>query len=140
MKILFFINGLVGGGKERQLIELMSGLISNSDIEFELIVMNKSIHYSLPKGVKVHYLIRKSKKDFSIFKSLINICSIYKPDVIHTWDTMTTFYSFPVCKMKGIKLINGSIRNAKPNKQLLGNVVSKILFSLSNIIVANSTL
>jgi glycosyltransferase involved in cell wall biosynthesis len=138
VKILFFINGLTGGGKERQLIELMSGLISNSSIEFELIVMNKSIHYSLPDSVNVHYLIRKSNKDLSIFKSLISICSTYNPEIIHTWDTVTTFYSLPVCKIKGIKLINGSIRNAKPNKQLFGNALSKILFSLSNIVVANS--
>ena len=45
MKILFFIDGLGAGGKERRLTELLKALEPISEIDFELVVMNKNIHY-----------------------------------------------------------------------------------------------
>ena len=72
MKILYFIDCLTSGGKERRLTELMKGLQINSDIDFELVIMNEEIHYKevLDLGINIHYIIRKTRKDLSVFKSL----------------------------------------------------------------------
>jgi glycosyltransferase involved in cell wall biosynthesis len=138
MKILFYINGLFKGGKERQLIELLTGLHKQAEVQFELVLMDKSIHYEIPNHIKVHYIIRKSKKDFGVFKKLSQICKEFKPDIIHTWDTMTSFYALPICLKQKIKLINGSIRNARPNKGFKGNSLNSLLFKYSDVVVANS--
>ena len=45
MKIIFFIDSMESGGKQRRLTELMRAIKSRQDIEFELVVMNKDIHY-----------------------------------------------------------------------------------------------
>jgi hypothetical protein len=91
MKILFFIDGLIAGGKERRLLELMKGIKSGFDVEFELAVMNADIHYRevFDLGIKVHYLIRKTKKDASVFYKFYKICKNFRPDIIHCWDSMT---------------------------------------------------
>ena len=64
MRIIFFINGLLSGGKERRLTELMKGLKGSHDIDYELVVMGPHIHYKeiFDLNIKIHYLIRKKKK------------------------------------------------------------------------------
>ena len=64
LKILFFIDGLKSGGKERRLTELMKGLKSVSKIEFEIAIMDEEIHYKriLDLNVNIHYIIRRKKK------------------------------------------------------------------------------
>lgn len=47
MKILFFIDGLAAGGEESRSTELMKSLNIKADINFELVVMNREIHYKL---------------------------------------------------------------------------------------------
>ena len=64
MKILFFIDSLLAGGKERRLTELMKELKKNTSVNFGLVVMNQEIHYKevLDLDITIHYLVRKTKK------------------------------------------------------------------------------
>jgi len=142
MKILFFINCLAAGGKERRLVELMKGLKKHPEIQFELIVMENDIHYKevYDLGINIHFLIRKSKKDFRIFKLLYNCCKEYKPDIIHCWDSMTSIYSVPVCRLLKIKLVNGMVVDTpvKTNFFNLGQIRARVTFPFSNIVIGNS--
>jgi hypothetical protein len=72
MRILFFIDSLTSGGKERRLIELLKVLRLKSDFEFELAVMNKDIHYTevFDLDIDIHFIIRKTRKDISVFHKL----------------------------------------------------------------------
>jgi len=142
MKVLFFIDCFAAGGKERRLTELMKALKQRADIEFELAVMDREIYYKeiFDLGINIHYLIRKRKKDISIFVKLYRICKDVKPDVIHCWDGMTAVYSVPVCKLLHIKLVNGMVTDV-PVKQNLGNkrwLRAKLTFPFSNTIIGNS--
>ena len=142
MRILFFIDSLGSGGKERRLIELMKQLKSDTDIKFELVLMNTGIHYKevFDFGITIHYLIRKTKKDLSVFKRLYAICKEYKPDVLHCWDSMTAVYSVPVCKLLHIKLVNGMITDS-PVRQNLTNkrwLRARLTFPFSYAIIGNS--
>jgi len=100
MKILFFTETLFCGGKERRLTELMKVLKLRQECEFELAVMDNEIHYKevLDLNIPIHYLIRETKKDLSIFTMFFKLCKDYHPDIVHCWDTMTAIYSVPVCK------------------------------------------
>ena len=79
MRILFFINSLASGGKERRLTELLKVLNLKTDIDFELVVMNSEIHYReiFDLNIKIHYFARKAKKDISIFKKFYKICQTF---------------------------------------------------------------
>ena len=114
MKVLYFIDGLAAGGKERRLVELMKGIRSDGNFEFELVVMNSEVHYRevFDLGIKIHYLIRKTRKDLSGFYKVYKICKNFRPDIIHCWDSMTAVYSIPTCIRLRIKLVNGMIADA----------------------------
>lgn len=142
MKILFIIDCLSSGGKERRLTELLKALRSNQEIDFELITMSHDVHYKeiLELKIPIHYLIRKTKKDLSIFSKLYRLCKSLNPDIIHCWDSMTAIYSAPVCKLLKIPLINGMVIDS-PQKQNIFNkywLRAKISFPFSDYIVGNS--
>ena len=142
MRILFFTDGLVAGGKERRLVELMRAIRARPNVEFELVVMDDEIHYQqvFDLNIKIHYLIRTAKRDISVFHKFYKICKNFRPDIIHCWDSMTAVYSIPPCRLLNIKLINGLIADA-PGKFNFFNrswFRVKLTFLFSNIIVGNS--
>lgn len=142
MKILYFIDSLKTGGKERQLVELIKVIHNNHNIDCELITMNNKIEYEeiLLKNIKIHFLVRKRKKDLSIFFKLYKILRRFKPDIVHTWDGMTSFYLNPFKLINKFKFINGTIRWAHPKEifSFLYRMGLKISFFLSDVVVANS--
>jgi glycosyltransferase involved in cell wall biosynthesis len=142
MKILFFINGIYLGGKERRLVELMKEIKLRQQFEFELVVMNPEINYReiFDLKIKIHYLIRKTKKDLSVFLKFYKICKDYKPDVIHCWDGMTAIYSIPACRLLNIKLMNGMVVSSPSKRNILNKnwLRAKLAFPFSNIIIGNS--
>lgn len=142
MKILFFIDSLESGGKERRLVELMKELSLNSNIKFEIAVMNRKIDYGeiLRLNVNIHYLERKTRKDVSIFYKFYKICKEFEPDIVHCWDSMTAIYSIPTCLRLQIKLINGMIVDCPSNRSIFSKhwVRSKATFAFSHVITGNS--
>lgn len=142
MKIVFFIDNLSAGGKERRFTELLKGLNQISGIQFEIVVMCKKINYQeiFDLNVKIHYLIRKTKKDISVFRKFYRICRKYKPDIIHCWNDMTAVISVPTCRLLSIKLVNGMVVDT-PVQQNISNkswLRAKFTFPFSDKIIGNS--
>lgn len=142
MKILFFINGLAAGGKERRLVELMKGLKKDTSIESELAVMDRDIHYKevFDLDIPIHFIIRKTRKDLSVFFRLYSLCKKIRPDILHCWDSMTAMYSAPVCRLLNIKLVNGMVVGAPEKSTLFDNTYrrGKLTFPFSDYIIGNS--
>jgi len=143
MRILFFIDNLNAGGKERRCVELLKGLNNLPDIDFEVVVMDKNIHYKevFALNTKIHFLIRKTQKDLTVFRKFYKICREYKPDIVHCWNDMTAVIAVPACRLLHIRLINGMVADAPINKTLFNSksiFYSKITFPFSDVIVANS--
>jgi len=140
-KILYIIDSLGSGGKERQLYEMIKSMSSYDQFSIEIIVLSNNVYYNdiYNYNVIIHLWPRKSLFDISLLKKIYIKNKYFKPDLIHTWDMFSTLYAIIIAKIFKIKLINGSIRNATPNKMF-----SKkwILFNLTNyfsdIIISNS--
>jgi glycosyltransferase involved in cell wall biosynthesis len=130
------------GGKERRLVELMKEIKTNPKFDFELAIMNTEIDYHevFALNIKIHYLIRKTKKDLSVFFKLYKICKKYKPDIIHCWDIMTAIYSIPASWLLNIKLINGMVVDYPIKKSIFNKhwFRAKLTFFFSSAIVGNS--
>lgn len=142
MKILFCIDTFLAGGKERRMVELLKELRLNSDIEFELVVMDSDIHYkeTFNLGINIHYILRRTKKDPSVFFKFYKLCKTYKPDIVHCWDSMTAVYLIPCCRLLNIILVNGMVADA-PDKLNIFNknfFRAKLTFPFSNAVIANS--
>lgn len=142
MRILFFIDRLIAGGKERRLTELMKELKINSEIIFELAVMAEEVHYQeiFSLGIKIHYIIRKSKNDLSVFTRFYKVCNNFNPDIVHCWDGMTTIYALPTCKLLKVKIVNGLIVDSPAKKAIFNKywLRNRLTFRFSDIIVGNS--
>lgn len=140
MKVLHFIDSLGVGGKERQLIELLKGLAKHSAVEQYLVCMDDDDFYG-PEvralSIRLEYLIRKQRWDPFIFFQLNRIVGKFGPQIIHTNSWMTSFYALPIAKLWGIKLLNGSIRNAFTSGGLRWKL-EKVLLNLSDYRIANS--
>jgi len=142
MRIIFFTDTLRAGGKERRLTELMKALKSMPDISFELVLMHKDIHYKevLELGIDIHYILRKTKKDPVALYKLFKLCKKYRPDILHCWDSMTAVYSVPICKLMGIRLVNGMVTDSPPEQSIRNTqwLRARLTFPFSDYIVGNS--
>jgi glycosyltransferase involved in cell wall biosynthesis len=142
LKILFITDTLGAGGKERRLTELMQALKISYDIEFELVVMSIDIHYKaiIDLGIKIHYILRKTKNDMNVFFRLYRLCKNYKPDIVHCWDSMTAIYIAPTCKLLGIKLVNGMVMDSPTDQNIYNKhwLRARLTFPFSDYIVGNS--
>jgi glycosyltransferase involved in cell wall biosynthesis len=142
MKILFFIDTLNLGGKERRLTELIKTLKFKQDIEFELVVMSNDIHYKevFDLDINIHHIIRKTKKDISVFYKFYKLCRNYRPDIVHCWDSMTAIYLVSICKLLHIKLVNGMVIDSPVRQNIFNQhwLRAKLTFPFSDIIVGNS--
>lgn len=142
MKILFVIDTLGSGGKERRLTELLKALILRQNIDFELAVMSNNIHYKEVQdlGITIHTILRTTKKDISVFGKFYHLIRNYKPDIVHCWDSMTAVYVALVCKVLHCRFVNGMVIDS-PVKQNIFNkdwLRARLTFPFSNIIVSNS--
>jgi len=142
MKLLLFSDTLALGGKQRRLSELVKALLEFSQIEFELALMSYDIHYKNISNAKIqiHYLIRKRKKDVSIFYKFYKLCKSFQPDIVHCWDSMTAIYCAPICKILNIKLINGMVIDTPVVNNIFNKhwLRARLSFKFSDIIVGNS--
>ncbi len=140
MKILFFVESLRSGGKERRLVELIKGLSKHNDVDMEIVLMKDEIHYNdvIETGIKIHYVIRKNlKKDPRVFFKFYKIAKTIKPDIIHVWGNMVAIYAIPAKTFLKIPMVNNQITDAPESvgKSLIDH---NLTFRFSDKIVANS--
>lgn len=133
---------MTSGGKERRLTELMKSLRTLPDFEFELAVMSTDVHYRevFELGIKIHYLLRRSRRDLKVFRDYYRICSRFRPDIVHCWDSMTAIYVTPVCKLLNIKLVNGMVVDTQVRQNLRNKfwLRARITFPFADVVVGNS--
>lgn len=143
MRIMFFIESLRSGGKERRLLELIRYLNNIPGYELMLVLTEDEIHYTYVHNLISEIQILKRKylrKDPAIFFKFYKLCKTFNPDIIHTWGSMLAFYVLPVVLLKKIPHINGHIADAPINLRRSGfnYYVTQIGFHYSDIILSNS--
>lgn len=139
MKILFIIDGLKGGGKERQLNEIINSLLQDSPVSIGVITFNKNQHYTTSIKSKVSCFVELNKHPnpflplFTIWRHIVK----FNPDIIHTWDSLSSFYAYLPSRYLKIKFVDGSIRDAGFDKGW-EKVFKKFFLKRADIVIANS--
>jgi glycosyltransferase involved in cell wall biosynthesis len=138
IRILYVTSGLASGGKERQLIEVIKNL-DKGIFTIGTIVLNKKQQYSKEA---LHYsdYYWELKRRPSRFEPLFSIWKCFrelKPDIIHTWDSLSSFYAYIPSRFYRIPFIDGSIRDAGVDK-CLNYYFKKFFLKRANLIIANS--
>ncbi|MFT5726127.1 MAG: glycosyltransferase involved in cell wall biosynthesis [Desulforhopalus sp.] len=142
-KILFFIDRLGSGGKERRFVELLTYLKENTNIEMQVVLTDDQIHYTYIYNLDIPIVIIKRrwfKKDPAIFFHFLKITKHFEPDIIHTWGIMSTFYAIPARIFLKRPIIANLIADAKMDlgRFSLANLFFESACYFSNIILANS--
>lgn len=142
MRILHLTDRLGRGGKERQIVELLRGLFAHRDIKsFVAVMEEETVRYEIDRDhAQVIQLVRRGKRDLRLFKSLYELVSNLRIDVVHSWSSMCSIYAAPVARLCGAAFVNGFVRDAPPhmalwNKQYFSG---KLTIPFSDIVVANS--
>ena len=144
MKILFFLESLHGGGKERRSVELIQYLIQQpAKYEIELVLTESEVHYEdiYKTSIPINILKRRgSKYDPGIFFRFFKICVRFKPDIIHCWGKMTTFYAIPSKVIRKIPLISSLISDSKKAYGSLSpySFLLKTNVHFSDVVLSNS--
>lgn len=140
LRILYIIDTLGAGGKERQLLELIKGIIMFTDIDMQLVILSKVVHYPAldELDIKKHYLTRSGKYDLSPIRELYKICQDFRPNILHSCESLCSMYLIPIAKTLKIKLISSVIRNAPDKINNKSRIRNLLIFPFSNKIIANS--
>jgi glycosyltransferase involved in cell wall biosynthesis len=142
IKILYIIDSMLTGGKERRLIELLKGIKQHKDILCSIIIFNKEIHFTEINKLDVSIRIIEKRKglDLSLFSKIYNVCKEIRPNIIHTWCSAASIYAIPPVILLGIKFVNGMISTAPNHIPIFSDnwLKSFLSFPISDIIVANS--
>jgi len=143
MKILFFTETLFFGGKERRLLELIYFLKKTTKHEIVLALTEDQIHYKYVYELDIPIVIIKrkwTKYDPIPFIRFYKFCREFKPDIIHSWGRLTTFYSIPSKILGRIPLVSSMIADSNrgygPFTLKYFSLKADILFA--NIILSNS--
>jgi glycosyltransferase involved in cell wall biosynthesis len=138
MRILFFTENLRAGGKERQIIELLKGLIKSHEVVINVVLTKNEIHYTEIADLKIpiHVIERKFiKKDPRLFFLFFRIAKKFKPDIIHVFGHMPAFYAIPTKVLLGIPMLNNEIQDTNAHSEIL---FKNFVFRMSDKIIGNS--
>lgn len=143
MKILFFIESLILGGKQRRLLELIQYILSNTDHKIKLVITDDDIHYEYVHNLDLSLTIIKRKylkKDPRPFFKFYRVCKEFQPDIIHSWGVMTTIYSIPAKILLKVPLISSMIADTEKrfSNLSLSNFFFRIGCSYSDLVISNS--
>ena len=91
MRILFLIDGLHRGGKERRVVQLIKGLNEKGYNDLYMISSLDSITYEeiYDYHINISIISRKEKK---FFPRLIKKINEISPDIIQTWSLISSFH------------------------------------------------
>jgi glycosyltransferase involved in cell wall biosynthesis len=135
---LLVSGGLSSGGKESQLIEVVKNL-DKAKFECGIITFGINQHYSKQAKQLTSYY-REIKKKPTRFEPLFTIWDCFrefKPEVVHVWDSLSSFYVWLPCKIHKIPMIDGSIRDAGVDKGFYF-YFKRFFLKKAKIVISNS--
>jgi glycosyltransferase involved in cell wall biosynthesis len=113
LRVLFLIDSLRTGGKERQAISLVQGLAQRG-VQVLVVCMGEDTFFKAAlkrPNIRVEHLLRRWRWDIGMLVRLGNLMQEFQPDLLHTTCWMTSFYALLLGKLRGVPVLNGSIRN-----------------------------
>ena len=127
---------LPSGGAERQLALLVKHLPDEWERAVWTMGGGPFVDVIAADGHPVHVSHRRRRVDVLPAVDLWRLLWRWRPDVVHSWDWMSTFAAFPVCAALGIPIVDGTIRNGIARRRRA--LPLKVARAVSRLIVANS--
>lgn len=138
MKVLYLIEELSGGGKERRLVELLKGLSKDANFDIHLALTKPEIGYpevsNLP--ITIHRLYALS--NIALVGEYSKLLNQLKPNVVHTWSLKTSFYGALLKPFFKFRFVVGFIADTFGLLKINSLIVKLFIFKRADAIVSNS--
>ncbi len=137
INLLYIIDNLGNGGKERQLIEICKN-IDKSKININIISFGAGQHYEKEaiKHSSNYLYIDKERNKIAPFFKLFKFFRQNNIDIVHSWDDFSAFYIYLLSFFFSYKTV-GSIRNAGGDKNVR-YYLKQYLLKRSNVVISNT--
>ena len=135
-RVLIVTDDLVMGGMERQLTLLATALQTTSAVR--VFSLGDGVYAPVLReaGVPLDVFARESRFDVKPALPLRRIISEWRPTVVHTFGWMSMAAAIVPCRLSGIPLVDGSIRDgAVPTRR--GRLMQAMI-ARADVVIANS--
>ena len=136
MRLLLLKEALPNGGAERQLALLVEHLPDRWERRVWAMGGGPFAEAIAARGHDVVVDARAARLDARPALGLWRLLWAWRPDVVHSWDWMSSLAALPLCRALGVPLVDGTIRNgiARPRRSM----PLRAAMAASRLVVANS--
>lgn len=141
MKVLHVSDALLGGGRERRMIQLIKGLSQELTINQYLVIPTKEMDYNDLQHLNIEAFCIGNQGRFDSAKRLFKIIKKIKPDIVHMWSpvTNTLLWGSLFKPLFHYKYIVGFVADGnKVPRPSLKYSVEHLSFCMSDVVVSNS--
>jgi glycosyltransferase involved in cell wall biosynthesis len=136
LKVLLLKEALPNGGAERQLALIVEHLSREWDARVWTMGGGPFADVITARGGRVDVDARRTRLDARPALGLWRLLASWRPDVVHSWDWMSSLAALPLCRALGIPLIDGTIRNGIARRRRA--LPLRLAMAASRLVVANS--
>jgi glycosyltransferase involved in cell wall biosynthesis len=136
VKVLLMKEALPSGGAERQLALITEYLPERWERRVWTMGGGPFVEVIRQRGQRVDVSARAARLDVRPAADLWRLLRDWRPDVVHSWDWMSTLAALPVCRALGIPIVDGTIRNGIARRRR--SLPLRAARTASKLIVANS--
>lgn len=143
-KILFVIDGLRVGGKERRIVELLKVLVKTKEYEIVVYSTRRDILYDefYNLDLQLFFIVKAESSFLSTAKKLKDGINSFRPQIVHSWSSYAASITIAskLYGAKGFKIVNSQITNVPPKIKRFTKFwfQNKINFFFSDIILSNT--
>ena len=127
---------LPGGGAERQLALITKYLPERWERRVWTMGGGPFVEVIRDSGQRVDVSARSARLDARPAADLWHALREWRPDVVHSWDWMSSLAALPVCRALGIPIVDGTIRNGIARRRR--SLPLRAAMAASRLVVANS--
>jgi glycosyltransferase involved in cell wall biosynthesis len=136
VKVLIMKEALPSGGAERQLALIAEYLPQRWERRVWTMGGGPFVEVIRQHGQQVDVSARAARLDVRPAADLWRLLRDWRPDVVHSWDWMSSLAALPVCRALGIPIVDGTIRNGIARRRR--SLPLRAARAASRLIVANS--
>jgi glycosyltransferase involved in cell wall biosynthesis len=136
VKVLIMKEALPSGGAERQLALIAEYLPERWERRVWTMGGGPFVEVIRQRGQQVDVSARAARLDVRPAADLWRLLRDWRPDVVHSWDWMSSLAALPVCRALGIPIVDGTIRNGIARRRR--SLPLRAARAASRLIVANS--
>lgn len=142
VRLLFTIDSLGFGGAERQLVELVKGLIHEEGYEIHIVCLLKTDEGYMglvsSLGLHIHYIERSFKYDLlGLVIAVTRYIRTHRIDLVHTFMTLGSLVGCLAAKLTSRPVVCSAIRDGK-DQSLRAKYSKQFLAKIADRFVANS--